>query len=201
MATRKLRIIPLFNTDNLTNNAIVLGNGFSIENVRGLLSVQSFHPWRRRMSEEETSEIMGWNLCIVHEFFSDLGIGPEEEHSAVKTRFVVASLRWLHPTETHDGWFVQGVPMDAAPFRVDEFTHRPSPVFLEDCEARSGLAKPETFSQATSFMSDFERITHSILTRKFAFNPIVTAVRLSEKASLDFHPELRLLKRVMALVL
>ncbi len=199
MAQRKLRIVPLFSTDDLADNRIVLGNGFSIEDIRGLLSAQSFQPWQRRISEEEMAEIMRWDLCIVHEFSSDLVLGPEEKRSELMTRFLVASLRWLHPTQTHDGWFVQGVPRDAEPFNVHEFSHRPAPVFLEDCEARSGLAKPTTFSEATSFMNDFDRITDSILTEKFAFNPIVIAVRLSEQASLDFHPELRLLKRVMAL--
>jgi hypothetical protein len=39
----------------------------------------------------------------------------------------------------------------------------------------------------------------SILDGTFLFNPVVVAVRLSEQAYLDFHPEMRLLKRVMAL--
>lgn len=199
MVQRKLRIVPLLNTLDPERGKIVLGGGFAIENIKGLLAPQSFQLWRRSISDEELDELLAWDLCAVQEFFSELVLGPEEKRSEVMTRFLVASLRWLHPTQTHDGWFVQGAPRDAEPFNVHEFGHRPGPVFLEDCEARFGPAKPQRFQEAAGFMRDFQRITDSILSKTFGFNPIVIAVRLSEQAYLDFHPELRLLKRVMAL--
>jgi len=199
MARRKLRIVPLFNTEDPKRGRIDLTGGFAIQDIKGLLSAQSFQMWRRKTSEEELDEMLAWDLSIVHEFFSDSVLGPEEKRSEVTTRFLVAFLRFLHPTQTHDGWFVQGAPGDSEPFTVHEFSHRPGPMFLEDCEARSGLARPETFQGVAAFMPDFQRITASILDRTFLFNPVVIAVRLSEQAYLDFHPELRLLKRVMAL--
>jgi hypothetical protein len=55
------------------------------------------------------------------------------------------------------------------------------------------------FQEVAAFIPDFQRITASIPDGAFLFNPVVIAVRLSEQAYLDFHPELRLLKRVMAL--
>lgn len=196
---RKLRIVPLFNTEDPKAGRIDLTGGFSIESVKGLLSAQSFEGRRRRISEEELEEMLTWDLSIVHEFSSDLVLGPEEKRSEVTTRFLVAFLRFLHPTQTHDGWFVQGVPESNEPFNIHEFSHRPGPVFLEDFEARSGFARPEMFEEVAAFIPDFQRITASILGRTFLFNAIVIAVRLSEQAYLDFHPELRLLKRVMAL--
>src|ERR1035437_9456328 len=199
MATRKVRIVPMSDTTALERGKIVLGHGFSIENVKGALSAQSFQLWKRQISEEELDHMLSWELCIVHEFLSDLVRGSEEARSAIMTRFLVASFRWLHPTQTHDGWFVHGVPGGIEPFRVHEFSHCPGEVFLEDFEARSGLSRPEGFLEAGGFLDDFDRITSSILSTTFEFNPIVIAVRLSEQAYLDFHPEMRLLKRVMAL--
>ncbi|HEV3276308.1 MAG TPA: hypothetical protein VG860_05790, partial [Terriglobia bacterium] len=199
MPQRKLRIVPLFNTEDLGQGRIDLTGGFSIEDIKGLVSAPSFQTWRRRISDEELDEMLRWDLAIVHEFWSDLGLGPEEERSAITTRFLVAFCRFLHPTQTHDGWFIQGAPMGNEPFRVNQFSHRPGPVFLEDCEARSGLARPEAFQEAAQFVADFRRLTDSILDETFGFNPIVIAVRLSEQAYLDFDPQMRLLKRVMAL--
>ena len=191
-------MVPLLNTQDPEQPKIILGGGFAIEKIKGALTAHSFGWCRRRISDEELDALLGSDLYVVHEFFSDQAFGYEEERSNVVTRFLIAFLRFLHPTQTFAGWFVQGVPNDEQPFRIDQVGH-PSPVFLEDCEARLPLAKPGAFQEVAEFVPDFQRITDSILDRTFRFNPIVMSVRLSEQAYFDFHPELRLLKRVMAL--
>ena len=196
----KLRLVPLFNTQNLLQGEIVLGRDFSIRNIKGLLTSDCFNSWKRQLSKDELSEFLTWDLCLVHEFSSDLSVGPDEQRSELLTRLMVASFRWLHPTETADYWYVQGVSIDGGPLRIHQFTHRQNlHIFLEDYEARTGLATPEEFGQATAFLPYFERIVESIGEKTFAFNPIVVAMRLSEQAYLDFDPKLRFLKRMMAL--
>lgn len=196
----KLRFVPLSNTNDDPQGEIALGHGFSIRNIRGILAAECFRLWDSQISRDELNDILSWELCLVHEFSSQLVLGPDEQRSALLTRLVVASFRWIHPTESADYWFVCGLPSEQGAFTVHQFAHRHNlHIFLEDFEARMGLASPKVFLKAAPFLVEFERIVDSIVNRTFEFNPVVTALRLSEQAYLDFDPQSRFLKRMMAL--
>jgi hypothetical protein len=212
MARPKLRIVPLLNTADLTGGPINLSSGFSIRDITGLLTPETFGIFKRTLSEEALEHLLAWDLCVVHEFRSDLVIGKDEVVSEYLMRFVVAALRWLHPTATTDTWFVQGFVTPKGPIEVPtfsshtstaitapQFSSRRQPVFLEDFETRCGLADPQTFVGVAAFLPEFERVVQDISTGRDSYIPIVMATRLSEQAYLDFDPRLRFLKRVMAL--
>lgn len=211
MARPKLRIVPLLNTADLAGEPIDLSSGFSIRDVKGLLTSDTFGIFRRTLSDEALANLLAWDLCIVHEFRSDLVIGQEERRSEYLMRFVVAALRWLQPTETTDTWFVQGFLTPEGPIKVPtfsgqgvaittpQFSSQRQHIFLEDFETRSGLADPEAFAGLATFLPQFERIVHDMTSGRDSYLPVVMATRLSEQAYLDFDPRLRLLKRVMAL--
>jgi hypothetical protein len=73
------------------------------------------------------------------------------------------------------------------------------PIFLEDFEARAGLADPEAFREVSSFIPRFQKIVADMLMGKQSHVPIIMATRLAEQAYLEFDPQIRLLKRMMAL--
>jgi len=208
----KLRIVPLLNTADLSGGPIGLSAGFSIRDVTGLLTPETFGVFKRTLSEEDLESLLAWDLSVVHEFRSDLVIGPEEVTSEYMMRFVIAALRWLQPTATTDTWFVQGFVSPKGPVKVStfsaqagaaitvpQFASRRQHIFLEDFETRCGLASPHAFGRVSVFLPAFERIVQDMTGGRDSYIPIVMATRLSEQAYLDFDPRLRLLKRVMAL--
>jgi hypothetical protein len=212
MTRPKLRMVPLLNTADLSGGPINLSNGFSIRDITGLLTPETFGIFQRKLSEEDRESLLAWDLSVVHEFRSDLVIGQEEVTSEYMMRFVVAALRWLQPTATTDTWFVQGFVSPEGPIKVPtfsaqpgaaitapQFSSRPQHIFLEDFEVRRGLANPQAFGGVTPFLPEFERIVRDMIGGRDSYLPIVMATRLSEQAYLDFDPRLRLLKRVMAL--
>jgi len=212
MARPKLRIVPLLNTTDLVGGPINLSSGFSVRDITGLLTPETFGIFQRTLSEEALENLLSWDLCVAHEFQSDLVIGKEEVASEYMMRFVVATLRWLHPTATTDTWFVQGfvtpkglikIPTFSAQAGVEitspQFSSHRQHIFLEDLEARCGLANPKAFGAVDAFLPEFERIVADMTAGRDSYVPIVMATRLSEQAYLDFDPRLRLLKRVMAL--
>lgn len=212
VARPKLRIVPLLNTADLSGGPVSLSSGFSIRDVTGLLTSETFGIFRRTLSEEDLENLLAWDLCVVHEFSSDLVLGKEELASEYLMRFVVAAMRWLQPTETTDTWFVQGflspqgaikVPsfsaQSSAAITAPQFSARRQHIFLEDFEKRGSLADPRAFAGVASFLPGFERIVRDMSTGQDSYIPIIMATRLSEQAYLDFDPRLRLLKRVMAL--
>lgn len=211
-ARSKLRIVPLLNTADLSGGPINLSAGFSIRDITGLLTPETFGVFERTLSEQDRESLLSWDLGVVHEFRSDLVIGPEEVTSEYLMRFVVAAIRWLQPTATTDTWFVQGFVSPKGPIKIPtfsahpgavitapQFSSRPQHIFLEDFETRGGLANPQAFGGVTAFLPEFERIVQDMIGGGDSYIPIVMATRLSEQAYLDFDPRLRLLKRVMAL--
>jgi hypothetical protein len=212
MARPKLRIVPLLNTADLAGGPISLSSAFSIRNITGLLTPETFGIFKRTLSEEALENLLAWDLCVVHEFRSDLVIGKEELVSEYLMRFVVAALRWLQPTATTDTWFVQGfvtpqglieVPtfssQAGASITTPQFSSHRQHIFLEDFEIRCGLADPQAFGGVAAFLPEFENIVQDMTSGRDSYIAIVMATRLSEQAYLDFDPRLRLLKRVMAL--
>jgi hypothetical protein len=99
----KLRIVPLLNPADLSGGPISLSAGFSIRDVTGLLTPETFGQFKRTLSEEDLERLLAWDIGVVHEFRSDLVIGPEEVTSECIMRLVIAALRWLQPTATTDG--------------------------------------------------------------------------------------------------
>lgn len=99
MPRPKLRIVPLQNTHDLLNGRISLGPDFSIENIAGLLNEDTFQPFNQMLSPEDLKNLLSWDLCLVHEFKSDLTLGEEENTSELLMRFLVASCRWISPTD------------------------------------------------------------------------------------------------------
>ena len=82
---------------------------------------------------------------------------------------------------------------------LGQLSARPQTVFLEDCEAREGLADPEVFRESSTFLPTFYQVVSDLLAGKHSHVPVVMAARLSEQAYLDFDVQIRLLKRIMAL--
>jgi hypothetical protein len=212
MPRPKLRIVPLLNTLNLTKGRIALPSRFFLDSIAGLLTEETFQPFLRKLSLEDIENMLAWDLCVIHEFQSDLTIGSEERTSDVLMRFVVAAFRWIWPTQTTDTLFAQGFVDRGKPLKfpsfsatpctsltVPQFAARAQTVFLEDCEARIGRTTPEIFCGASPFFPIIERVVADILAGGNRFIPIIVAVRLSEQAYLDFDPQLRLMKRAMAL--
>jgi hypothetical protein len=212
MPRPKLRVVPLLNTFDLSKGRITLPSGFFIDDISGLITEETLQPFLRKLSQEDLENMLAWNLCVIHEFESDLTLGREELTSDLLMRFLVAMLRWISPTQTTDTLFAQGFVDKGKPLKfqlsstkpcttitVPQFAVRPQTIFLEDCEARIGRAVPEGFSVARPFFPMIERIVADVINGSNAFVPIVVAVRLSEQAYLDFDPQLRLMKRVMAL--
>ena len=76
---QKLRLVPLFGTLDPAQNDIALGREFSIRNIKGLLTAECFTVWNGQLNEEELSDSLHWDICLVHEFTSDLAIGPDEQ--------------------------------------------------------------------------------------------------------------------------
>lgn len=91
MARPKLRIVPLHNTCDPLKGRIPLSSDFSIENVRGLLTEQTFEPFLGKLSRQGLERLLAWDLTIIHEFESDLTLGEEEVTSELLMRFVVAA--------------------------------------------------------------------------------------------------------------
>jgi hypothetical protein len=196
----KLQLVPLLGPILPGDRReIRLGNGFSIRWIKGLLRAQDFEVHRSRLSDWELNEFLAWDGCLVREFSSAYRIGAEHKRSDVLCHLVVASFRWLHPTETTAEWYVCG-SIENEVFGLDRFARRQNiEVILEDCEAVAGLISADRFREARAFLTDFERIADSIEKRTYEFNPVVTALRLSEQAYIDRDPQIRFLKRVMAL--
>jgi hypothetical protein len=212
MPRPKLRIVPLHNTLNLAKGHIDLTSGFSIDNIQGLLTAETFEPFLSKLSREDLQNLLTWDLSIIHEFESDLTLGEEEEISDLLMRLVIAAIRWIAPTQTTDTSFVQGfvdrgkpltMPLFAAKactsLTVPSFAARPHAIFLEDCEARMGRAVPEKFLSVVPFLPIINKMVVDLRSGIHSFVPIVVAIRLCEQAYLDFDVQLRLLKRVMAL--
>lgn len=213
MPRRKLRIVPLQNSNDLATGSMNLGNGLWIKDISGLLTNETFKIFQRRLSQEDLDDLLSWDLSLVHEYESDLVLGEQERYSEILVRLAVAALRWIHPTETTDTWFVQGfvsneelafesfteTPSRIATLTAPQFAARPQPIFLEDQEARMGVANTSEFIEVSRYTNDFRRIALDQIQSKNTFVPIVIALRLAEQAYLDFDVRLRLLKRVMAL--
>lgn len=211
MPRRKLRIVPLSNTSDLSKGPIDLTTGFWIRDISGLLTTDTFHPFSARLSEEDQRDLLAWDLCLVHEFQSDLVLGSEETTSLYLMRFVVAALRWIRATQTTDTWFVQGfltrgdsltIPRYSTRMEtitVPQFATRPQPIFVEDFEARVGPADPEVFRDVAPFIPRFQKIVADMILGKQSYVPVIIATRLAEQAYLEFDPQIRFLKRMMAL--
>lgn len=103
-----------------------MSSGFSIREVTGLLTSETFGIFRRTLSEEDLENLLAWDLCVVHEFSSDLVLGKEELASEYLMRFVIAAMRWLQPTETTDTWFVQGFLSPQGAIKVPSFSAQSS---------------------------------------------------------------------------
>lgn len=108
MPRRKLRIVPLQNSNDLATGSMNLGNGLWIKDISGLLTNETFKIFQRRLSQEDLDNLLSWDLSLVHEYESDLVLGEQERYSEILVRLAVAALRWIHPTETTDTRFVQG---------------------------------------------------------------------------------------------
>lgn len=175
-----------------------LGHRFSIRWIKGLLREDDFKVHRERLSTFELNQFLAWDPCLVHEFSSDQRLGPEHERSDLFCRLVVAAFRWLHPTETTAEWYICGSVENGA-FVLDRFRRQPVEVVLEDCELRDRFVDAGKLREVGAFLTDFERIADSIEKKTYEFNPVVTAMRLTEQAYVEFDPQIRLLKRVMAL--
>jgi hypothetical protein len=198
MAT-KMRMMPLFSTDDLANGEVSLGEGFFIRNVKGILSPDEFRLFQDDLSKKEIGECLSWDLCLVHEFESAFLRGPAEKRSETLSFLVMTAFRWLQPTEAVSTWSARMVrtPQDA--WRLDGFTTRGnSRIFLENYET-AALATPEKFQEAGSFIGDFKRILDALDSKSYTFTPIVIGIRLAEQAYLEPDVQLRFLKRMMAL--
>jgi hypothetical protein len=195
----KIRMMPLFSTDDLTSGEISLGGGFLIRDIKGLLSADDFRLFQDDLSKKEIGEFLKWDLCLVREFESDYLRGPAEKRSELLSFLVMTAFRWLHPTEAISTWHTRMVRASQGTWQLEGFSTREnSRIFLEDYETRA-LARPERFQEAGKFLTDFNRILDAIECKSYAFTPIVFGIRLAEQAYLESDLQLRFLKRMMAL--
>jgi hypothetical protein len=208
MSRKKLRIVPLSNTSDLGQDRIDLSTGFSIRDIS--LTEETFRLWDAKLSREDLTNLLSWDLCVVHEFQSDLVIGHEELTSSYLMRFVVAALRWIWTTETTDTWFVQGFltpkdvvtissfvakPGTSEALTTPQFAARRQHIFVEDFEARAGLANPVVFGEVATLLPRFDKIVKDMILHKDSYVPIIMATRLCEQAYLEFDVYIRFLRQ------